>query len=148
MLALGGLPAASTAGPDPLPTNLEQACRAFEREFVQLLFREMRRATLPTETGGSAGFARQTAQSLLDGQWAELASQGEGLGLWRVMLRQLEGDAVKSPGSGADQDGEDKSVSTPAASPSTPPGTTAAPAPETSFLLPEQAVRPGGGRRG
>ncbi len=147
MLSLGAMPATSTAGPDPLPTNLEQACRAFEREFVQLLFREMRRSTLPTEAGGSAGFARQTAQSLLDGQWAELASQGEGLGLWRVMLRQLEGDAVKSPGSGADQDGEDENVSTPAASPSALYGA-AASAPGTPFLSPEQTAGPGGGRRG
>ncbi len=148
MLSVAGLPATSTAGPDPLPTNLEQACRAFEREFVQLLFREMRRATLPAETGGSAGFARQTVQSLLDGQWAELASQGEGLGLWRVMLRQLEAGAVKSPGAGADQDGEDENVSTPAASPRNPLGTVAAPAPETPFPVPERAPRPGGDWRG
>ncbi len=148
MLSLGAMPATSAAGPDPLPTNLEQACRAFEREFAQLLFREMRRSTLPTETGGSAGFARQTAQSLLDGQWAELASQGEGLGLWRVMLRQLEGNVVKSPGSGADQDGEDANVSTPTASPRDPHAAAAVFAPEPSFLLPEQAAGPGGTRRG
>ena len=69
---------------------------ALEKEFAHLVFRKMREAMVPAAAPGSAGFARQTAEGMLDAQWAELASQGEGLGLWRALYRQLEPEAVKS----------------------------------------------------
>lgn len=87
----------------PLPRDLEGACRALEREFALLVFRTMRRAMVPRSSKGSSAFARETAYGLLDAQWADLASRGEGLGLWKAMLRQL-GGAVKETRAGADQE--------------------------------------------
>lgn len=87
----------------PLPRDLEGACRALEKEFATLLFQKMRQAAVPRSGSGSGGFARETSEALLDSQWAELASQGEGLGLARALLRQLAPEAVKSGPPGADQ---------------------------------------------
>ena len=105
VLPLGGA-VAGVVGSDPLPESLEGACRALEREFALLVFRAMRKAMVPQTAGGSDGFARETAYSLLDSQWAELAVQGEGLGLWRAMVRQLGEPGVKEPASPADQGGK------------------------------------------
>lgn len=91
-------------GAEPLPANLEGACRAFEKEFAQLVFRKMREAMVPASGSGSSAFARETAQGMLDGQWAELSSRGEGLGLWRSLLQELA-PAVKSSPPEADQGG-------------------------------------------
>ncbi len=99
--------AVAGAGSDPLPQSLEGACRALEKEFALLVLRAMRKAMVPQGAGGSNGFARETAHSLLDSQWAELAVQGEGLGLWRAMVRQLGGADVKEPGPPADQGGKE-----------------------------------------
>ncbi len=97
-----GLGAAVAAvGNEPLPKDLEGACRALEKEFALLVFRSMRKAMVPDSSDGATGFAKETAYALLDEQWAELATQGEGLGLWRAMMRQLEG--VKKSGDGVDQ---------------------------------------------
>ncbi|GAB4263484.1 MAG: hypothetical protein Kow0092_14430 [Deferrisomatales bacterium] len=95
---------APTVGPAPgqsLPRDLEGACRALEREFAALVFQKMRTAMVPSPRTGGSAFARETAESLLDAQWAELASRGEGLGLWRAMYRQLS--EVKSPPEATDQ---------------------------------------------
>ncbi len=94
------------AGAEPLPSNLEGACRAFEKEFAQLVFRKMREAMVPASGSGSSAFARETAHGMLDGQWAELASRGEGLGLWRSLLQELD-PAVKSSPTEADQGDRD-----------------------------------------
>jgi Rod binding domain-containing protein len=91
------------AASEPLPGDLEGACRALEKEFAHLVFHKMREAMVPKASPGSSGYARQTAESMLDAQWAELASRGEGLGLWRAMYRQLEAEAVKSGPLGVDQ---------------------------------------------
>lgn len=95
--------AGRSAGPGPLPRDLEGACRALEKEFANLLFQKMRQAMVPRATAGSGGFARETAEALLDSQWADLASQGEGLGLWRALVRELGPETVKSPRPAADQ---------------------------------------------
>jgi len=91
------------AGAGPLPRDLEGACRALEKEFANLLLQKMRQAMVPNSRSGSDGFARETAESLLDSQWAELASQGEGLGLWRALVRELGPGEVKSAPPAADQ---------------------------------------------
>lgn len=72
-----------------LPKDAEGACRALEAQFTTLLFRTMREAMVPASRA-SSGFARETTQSLLEGQWAELSSRGEGIGLWRTLLQQVE----------------------------------------------------------
>lgn len=95
--------AARGAGAEPLPRDLEGACRALEKEFANLLFQKMRQAMVPRSTAAAGGFARETAETLLDSQWAELASQGEGLGLWRSLVRELGPEAVKSGPPAADQ---------------------------------------------
>jgi len=91
----------STSGAGP--ADLKSACRALEQEFARLVFGKMREAMVPRSSDGSNGFARDTTAALLDTQWAELASQGEGLGLWQSLCRQLERDAVKSSPREADQ---------------------------------------------
>ncbi|MBE0617098.1 MAG: hypothetical protein IH608_04130, partial [Proteobacteria bacterium] len=91
------------AGTEPQPRDLEGACRALEKEFANILFQKMRQAMVPRATAGSDGFARETAEALLDSQWADLATQGEGLGLWRSLVRELGPEAVKSPRPAADQ---------------------------------------------
>ncbi|NOY46241.1 MAG: hypothetical protein GXP50_12445 [Deltaproteobacteria bacterium] len=104
-----GLGAAVAAvGNEPLPSDLEGACRALEKEFALLVFRSMRKAMVPKSTDGATGFAEETAYALLDEQWAELATQGEGLGLWRAMMRQLEG--VKKSRGEVDQESEGASA--------------------------------------
>jgi Rod binding domain-containing protein len=87
----------------PLPKDLEGACRAFEGEFSAMVFRKMREAMVPKSSKGSSGFAQDTTQELLDSQWAQLSSQGEGLGLWRSLCRQLDPAPVKSPAGKADE---------------------------------------------
>ncbi len=87
-----------------LPDNLEGACRALEAEFTTLVFSKMRQAMVPKGALGG-GFANDAIQGMLDAQWASLASQGEGLGLWRTLYRQLENIGVKSDAAGADESG-------------------------------------------
>jgi Rod binding domain-containing protein len=94
-----------TGAAEPLPKDLKGACRALEGEFVNLLLRKMREAMVPKSEKGSGGFALDTARELLDGQWAQLVSQGEGIGLWRALYRQLEPEAVKSQAPEADEKG-------------------------------------------
>jgi Rod binding domain-containing protein len=96
--------------PKPLPKDLEGACRALEATFAGLVFRKMQEAMVPKSSRGSAGFARETTEAMLTTQWAELASQGEGLGLWRALYRQLEPQAVKSGPAPADESAGKASV--------------------------------------
>ncbi len=105
--------AVAGVGNEPLPSDLEGACRELEKEFALLVFRSMRRAMVPESSDGATGFAKETAYALLDDQWAELATQGEGLGLWRAMMRQLEG--VKKSRDEVDQERRDASARTEAA---------------------------------
>ena len=88
---------ASPATTDLPPGDLEGACRAIEKEFAVLVFRKMRQAMVPEGSQGSSRFGKQTAYEMMDMQWAELASRGEGLGLWRALYRQLGGAAGKVP---------------------------------------------------
>lgn len=86
---------------EALPRDLEGACRALEKEFALLVFRKMREAMVPQSE--SSGFAQDSTYGLLDAQWAELASQGEGLGLWQALYRDLEGEPVKSGSAAAEK---------------------------------------------
>lgn len=88
---LSALPAANTAsvGVDPLPADLKSACREMERYFYDILIKSMRQAMVPNTSKGAEGFAKETAVAMLDGQWARLASQREGMGLAQAMFDQL-----------------------------------------------------------
>lgn len=101
---LYSLPLVAAKTPESsLPRDLEGACRALEKEFARLVFQKMRTALVASPSGPTSGFAREATQGMLDEQWAELASRGEGLGLWRAMVAQLGGEEVKSSGSAADE---------------------------------------------
>lgn len=96
--------------PQPLPRDLEKACRSLEEAFVTIVFRKMHEAMVPKTSKGSSGFARETTQGMLDAQWAHLSSEGEGLGLWRALYRQLEPSAIKSAGRKDDETGLEKTT--------------------------------------
>lgn len=103
----GALAAQFAAQPaKELPKDAEGACRALEAQFTTLLLRRMREAMVP-KSSTSSSFAMETTQGLLEEQWAALSSQGEGLGLWRTLLNQLEGaqPAVKPEPAGAEKKG-------------------------------------------
>lgn len=103
MTVNGLYPATAGIASASAPKDLESACRALEKEFVRLVFQEMRATVSPSTGGAAAGFAREATEGMLDDQWAELASRGEGLGLWRTMVRQLSDEEVKSDRPNADQ---------------------------------------------
>jgi len=85
----------TAAGASALPTDLKGACKALEKEFAQIVFSKMRQALSIKTSKGASQYAKETTGSMLDGQWAELATRGEGLGLWREMYRQLAVDEIK-----------------------------------------------------
>jgi len=95
-LATTTTPLLSGASQAPLPKDLEGACRALEKAFTQIMFQEMRKSVMPSTGGGAGGFARTSTEGMLDAQWAELSSQGEGMGLWRALYRQMDPESVKS----------------------------------------------------
>jgi Rod binding domain-containing protein len=95
-------PPAAPSFESELPKDLEQACRGLEEAFAQLVFGKMRQAMTPKGALGN-GFAQQTAQSMLDEHWAHLASQGEGLGLWRALYRELAPSMIKSGETGTEE---------------------------------------------
>ncbi|MBI5445539.1 MAG: rod-binding protein [Deltaproteobacteria bacterium] len=95
-------PLAAPSFASELPRDLEQACRGLEEAFAQLVFSKMRQAITPKGALGSS-FAQQTALGMLDAQWAHLASQGEGLGLWRALYRQLAPSMIKSGEAGTEE---------------------------------------------
>lgn len=103
---------AVSAGPtfsNDLPRGLEEACRALEEEFAQIVFGKMRQAMIPKSSKGT-DFGQETASSMLDQQWAHLASQGEGLGLWRALYRQVAPTMIKSGETGTDENGGGESL--------------------------------------
>lgn len=86
----GSYQAALSPRMDALPENLEGACKALEKEFALLVFSKMRQALSTDTSSGASKYAKETTAAMLDEQWANFATQGEGLGLWRTMQRQLE----------------------------------------------------------
>ncbi|NTU59654.1 MAG: hypothetical protein HGA98_01195, partial [Deltaproteobacteria bacterium] len=101
----------SPATAEVLPKDLKESCRALEEAFATIVFRKMQETMVPKSSKGAAAFARDTTQGLLTAQWAHLASQGEGLGLWRVLYRQLAPSEVKPGGENADVNSLEMSVS-------------------------------------
>lgn len=88
-----------------LPSDLKGACKAMEEQFIVTLLSTMRKSALASQSKGSLGFSKDVAYSMFDGQVAKSAVDGEGVGLWRTMLDQLdqdgdgEGDASSKNGS-------------------------------------------------
>lgn len=108
-MAMESVAAATAAiGTEPLPSDLKGACKELESYFFNLLLKSMRQAMVPNGSKGADGFAKDTAYAMLDGQWARIASENEGMGLWKTMYEQLEPAAtgVKSPSPKAEKDGK------------------------------------------
>jgi Rod binding domain-containing protein len=93
----------SSQGADPLPADLKSACRALEQQFVSLLMRTMRQAMVPNASKGAEGFAKDTAYAMLDDQWSRMVSEGDGLGIGKMMYEQLTTPTIKSTLAAADE---------------------------------------------
>ena len=65
--------------------ELKAACKEFEKTFVNMLFKEMRK----TVGSSDSDFAMDTYQQMLDEELAESASKGNGLGIADMMYNQL-----------------------------------------------------------
>ena len=75
---------------------LMDGCKSFESYFVQMMFREMRKTA-----GGNDGIlpdsqATQTFQDMLDQQYAENISNGQGIGIADMMYKQLSAQMAAS----------------------------------------------------
>ena len=96
-------------GSDPLPKDLKGACKEMESYFFNMMLRTMRQAMVPNSSKGADSFAKETANSMLDGEWAKLATEDEGLGLWKSMYEQLAPAASgEKPGVEPVKSGEEK----------------------------------------
>lgn len=80
---LPGAPAAD------LPSDLKGACRAMEEHFVNILLSSMQKAMVPANSKGSEGFRKDVTMSMLQGQISKTISEGDGLGLWKMLYDQL-----------------------------------------------------------
>lgn len=86
----GYLPEALVRGTEnELPKDLEGACRAMEQQFMELVLDSMRKAFIPSDAKGSAGFSKDMSMSMLQTEVAKMTTQNEGMGLWKVMYDQL-----------------------------------------------------------
>ena len=74
--------------------RLRKACEAMESLFVHQLIKEMR-ATIPKSDLFGKSHARDIYTGMLDGQLAREIAQNRGLGISRLLMRQL--GALESP---------------------------------------------------
>lgn len=80
------------ANQSDLPTDLKGACKAMEEQFIVTLLSTMRKSAMASNAKGSLGFSKDVAYSMFDGQVAKSSTEGDGIGLWRTMLDQLDPD--------------------------------------------------------
>ncbi len=66
--------------------TLMTACNEFEAYFLNVLFKEMRKAGFCEKKSN----AEQTFQEMLDGEYAKLSAQSGGIGLAAFMYQQLK----------------------------------------------------------
>ncbi len=71
--------------------QLKEACRQFESMFIGMMYKQMR-TTVPKSELLPASFARETFESMLDDEFAEKASKGQGIGLADMLYKQLSKD--------------------------------------------------------
>lgn len=87
------------------PESLKSACKVMEQQFANQLFASMRKSMVPADGAkGHVGFAKSTAYSMFDGQMAQTLTEGDGLGLWKMLYEQMKSEAVKSQAAGAEED--------------------------------------------
>jgi Rod binding domain-containing protein len=101
--------ALSKSMPEPgikndLPTNLDGACRAMEQQFMEIILSSMRKAFTQDTSKGSSSFSKEISYSMLDTEVARMSSQGDGMGIWKMMKEQLEPqDGVKTENGSAEK---------------------------------------------
>jgi flagellar protein FlgJ len=92
-----GLAALKNDAKAQAPTALKEAARQFESLFTQMLLKSMREAN--KGFGEDSLFGSDQAdmyQDMFDDQMALQLSQGKGLGLAEMLVRQLQGGSVSS----------------------------------------------------
>jgi Rod binding domain-containing protein len=86
------------------PTDLKSACKVMEQQFANMLFSSMRKSMTPaSESKGHIGFAKDTAYSMFDTQMAQSVTEGDGLGLWKMLYEQMSSAEIKSEQKGAEE---------------------------------------------
>jgi Rod binding domain-containing protein len=86
------------------PTDLKSACKVMEQQFANMLFSSMRKSMVPaSESKGHIGFAKDTAYSMFDTQMAQSVTEGEGMGLWKMLYDQMSSAEIKSEQKGAEE---------------------------------------------
>lgn len=110
------------------PAALKEVAKQFESLFTQMLLKNMREANRSLSNGDSLFGSDQADfyQDMFDQQLAVHLSQGEGLGLADMLVRQLAGaGGTRHEARGASQSGSDSAISgsslTPQASRPSPP---------------------------
>lgn len=87
-----------------LPRDLKGACKAMEEQFMNILLSTMRKSSLGADSNGAAGFSKDVAYGMFDGEMAKLATEDEGMGLWKMLYEQLSPlEGVKSEKSPAEK---------------------------------------------
>ncbi len=71
--------------------QLKEACRQFETMFIGMMYKQMK-TSIPKSELLPTSFARETFESMLDDEFAEKASQGQGVGLADMLYKQLSKD--------------------------------------------------------
>ncbi|MCD6320206.1 MAG: rod-binding protein [Candidatus Desulfofervidaceae bacterium] len=75
------------------PVALKQACQEFESFFIYYMLKVMRQ-TVPKVDLIDGGLAKEIYTSLLDEQLAKKVSEGGGIGLAKLLLRQFTQNQV------------------------------------------------------
>ncbi len=68
--------------------ELKEACESFESYYVQQLFKEMRK-TVPESGLFEKNNARELYTEMLDGEYAKIISEGQGIGVGKALYKQL-----------------------------------------------------------
>lgn len=94
---------------EELPSDLKGACRVMEEQFVKILLDSMQKAGVPGTSKGADGFRKDVTMSMFQGEIARIISEGDGLGLGKMLYEQLKpAEPVKSVNLDAVK--EDKSI--------------------------------------
>lgn len=68
--------------------ELQEACKAFESYFIEQMFKEMRE-TLPESELIEKSQGEEIFEDMLYQEYANVASEGEGIGLAQMLYQQL-----------------------------------------------------------
>jgi peptidoglycan hydrolase FlgJ len=77
--------------------RMKDVCKELESLFISELFKQMR-ATIPKSGMVSGGNAEEIYQSMLDSNISKELSQGRGVGLASILMKQLQGGFMDGGG--------------------------------------------------